>query len=282
MSTRSYTYVIGGPCGCCPITPPANTLECRTRGGSAVLCGFDENVGYESSPPKRYKTKTLSGGWSYDRFTTGACALLACNETAAFSGACVIDPSVTCFIPVSAASVTFTGCSPLTKATCGITSDRNPCGDFVTTIDATSVAITLGSSACTGACEGISANALQVLTDEDTEADAIARVIIDSPWGAWLSGTTAHCTCSWEIRSTGYSFTYIEAQFKYTAAGLAPSTPYTLTLDVYQRAFGSGGYTMIGTTSSSFSTDGSGNAVITGDVPITQGYDTYVTNPVVT
>lgn len=282
MSTRSYTYVVAGPCGCCPTTPPANGLQCRTQGGIAGLCGYNENVGYESTPPKRYKTKTLSGGWSFDRYTSGSCSALACNETATFSGACVVDPSVTCFIPVSAASVTFTGCSPLTKATCGITVDRQPCGDFVYTMDATSLAITVGSTACTSDCKAVSSNAYEVLTDEDTEADAIARVLVDNPWGAWVTASPTTCLASWEIRTTGYSFVYVEAEFKYTASGLAPSTGYTLTLDVWQRPYGSGSYTMIGTYSAGFTTDGSGGAVITGTVPITQGYDTYVDNPVVT
>lgn len=38
-----------------------DSTYCRTRGGEAYLCGFEENAGHASTPPKKYKTKTKTG-----------------------------------------------------------------------------------------------------------------------------------------------------------------------------------------------------------------------------
>jgi hypothetical protein len=45
--------------GCCDCKLPCN-LECRSKGGLAELCGFEEFTD-PSTPPKRYRRKTLAG-----------------------------------------------------------------------------------------------------------------------------------------------------------------------------------------------------------------------------
>jgi len=45
--------------GCC--AEACTTLECRVRGGTAELCGFDEYTGFTSTPPKFYKEEIFGG-----------------------------------------------------------------------------------------------------------------------------------------------------------------------------------------------------------------------------
>ena len=132
--------------------------------------------------------------------------------------------------------------------------------------------------------QSVSSSAVATLTNEDTETDAITRVLAANPYGGWTPDMPPMMTClsRWEIRTMGFDFIYEESQFMYVVTGLAPSTSYTLTLDVYESLFGMSSFSMTGTISAGFMSDSSGNATITGNFPITRGYDTYLDNPVVT
>lgn len=56
----SFTIEATSTCpGCC--AEACTTLECRVRGGTVALCGFDEFTGYESTPPRFYLDKILGG-----------------------------------------------------------------------------------------------------------------------------------------------------------------------------------------------------------------------------
>ncbi|MBS0328214.1 MAG: hypothetical protein JSR30_00045 [Proteobacteria bacterium] len=118
------------------------------------------------------------------------------------------------------------------------------------------------------------------MSDEDTDDDARLRLIAGSTWSGWASGTM--CLSHWQQRTSGYSFEYVEGQFQVIVSNYTPSTTYTLTVDVYERVYGTGSYTLVGQMMTSVTTDSSGNATVVGDVPMNEGYDKYVSNPVLT
>ena len=56
----SFTIEATSTCpGCC--AEACTTLECRVRGGTAELCGFDEYTGFTSTPPKFYLEEVFGG-----------------------------------------------------------------------------------------------------------------------------------------------------------------------------------------------------------------------------
>lgn len=293
----SIAFTTGTACLCCGTAVLG--LECRTRGGYANNCGTGEFDGFCSTPPKFYKTSTYSGEIDF-------CLYDACGGTVVgvwkvtWSGALVYTPTSTdCGTPSDTFAEDWFGNSATTCADAATTpqSSTSFCGTYTDIASGTQKYIRGDTICCDNGPGSRSTVAtgylLQELTDEDTEADAIARLLAGAggTWSAWGPGSGGICALSrYELRTCGGfppsppspTFQYQEAQFKYAATGLLPSTGYTLTLDVYQSVFGMGSYSNIGTISAGFTTDGSGNKTITGNVPITEGYDTYVSNPVVT
>jgi hypothetical protein len=65
------------------------TLVCRTSAASKTKCGYDEYAGYESTPPKKYLTRTLSGSQTLTDYNgadcTGDCLSIYRLD---YSGAC--------------------------------------------------------------------------------------------------------------------------------------------------------------------------------------------------
>lgn len=278
-------------CPCCEVTPMG--LECRTRGGFAMYCGFP---GFDFGSSTFYRTLTLSGGWSVNIYTTaaGCTGDIDCIIAGSYSGVCSYNVDTCDRTDAGQLAINVSGdhpedcCDNATVPTCDLINYN--CGGITVPPDSAIELVTMSDTVkqqsiitpCVmGFIETTAATGTITLSDQDTAADAIARLIAMSSWSSWADPSPGFCTSSWEIPTFGPGFNYTEAQFRYTATGLTPSMMYTLTLDVYQSVYGMMSYTMIGTISSSFMTDSMGNATITGDVPITQGYDTYVTNPVV-
>ena len=237
----------------------------------------------------------MSGGFVVNyRNNVGCTGAILETVTGVYSGSCLYDPTTCANTDTGQLGITTVSgfCPPSTIPTCDFVNSFTcggtlipPLGGVTTTIiSQTQKQQTVGTSCGgpSGSIETASANGVITLSDLDLPADAIARLIAVSPWSTWVNPAPGFCTSSWGINDIPGGFTYIEAQFQYNAIGLLPSHSYTLTLDVYQSVFGMGSFTMIGTITASFTTDASGNATVTGNVPITQGYDTYVTNPVVT
>lgn len=247
-----------------------------------------------------YRTLTLSGGFTvnYRGSTSPPCSGgIQTQVVGVYSGVCSFNVDSCVETDGGQLALTVSGdpiCSSAVIPTC----DFYPadCGGTLTPptsgVTTTIVSQTVKQQSVDVPCdpsfnflETAAADGMIVLSDLDTATDAIARLLAGSggTWSAWaVPADGTFCTSEWGVNDIPGGFTYQEAQFRYGATGLMPSTSYTLTLDVYQSVHGAGLFTMIGTISSSFTTDGSGNATITGDVPIAQGYDTYVTNPVVT
>lgn len=132
-------------------------------------------------------------------------------------------------------------------------------------------------------------------SSEDLETNAISRFQNANPWGSFVDvgippgdpcDPMFHFVClqsSYQNRASINTiyWDYQEAQFEYTVTGLSASTNYTLTFDVYESLYSASAYSITGTISANFTSNVAGGATISGDVPITKGYDTYICNPVV-
>ena len=222
------------------VTPATTEYYCRTRGGTATLVGKNEFDGFvTTSAPKRFRRVDVSGGGSSDVYSASDCATYTGNVATAFSGnytwnaltgattnATVAQPYVD-GVAGTPTTVSITQTSPIDTPVCDF--------DRVYTQKSRTV---IGNQDC---CPSTGSNYVkssgtwrQVLSDEDTEEDAIARVIaglIASPPSAdpdgWSDfglcngdGTLPCCTSEWALRPSSYSFDYNEAEFQINATGL--------------------------------------------------------------
>lgn len=270
------------PCPCCSLP---NALQCRWIGGTATLCGFSEYTS-PSSPPKKYLVKTLSGSSIGNAYTDASCATLNCQTI-----------------------LTYTGASTYSSTTCGITDTgldtrTGTCPGSVTPVSSISIFAAGGDSfvltpttrtitnnlACYGIGGGQSfrrpsvPTSTETLGTEDTDANAIARLLAASSFTSWTTAGAAGCTgmppsccvAGYEERTSGFSFSYRDAEFRVTATGLAPSTGYTADVLIYRRAYGSGSYALYQTITVTGTSDGSGNlTTAAAGVPNDEGFETY-------
>lgn len=299
MSSISATTATA--CQCCG-TP--GTLECRTRGGTATLVGHDEFTS-PSTPPKKYRDMSVSGYWATCDYSGFGCTGHVDANRMEYAGTCNYSATT------GSATNTFnrkygvnTDCNtpPTTSAydnpLCErpYTPDTGSNGDYPSIATITTSGLTRkwdyenGTWApCTqagGVYRTWHGEVDWVLSTEDTEADAIARLVAGTSWGSWLTvgggcSLPACCLANYEPRTAGFSFAYQEAQLRVTASGLTPSTNYDAVVPIYRRTYGSGSYAVYELLIVSGTTDGSGNFSVTTDVPNARGYDSYAGSPIV-
>lgn len=284
MSTKVTQGTTATSCECCAALPcVVVSLLCRSRGGTATLCGYDEYTS-PSTPPKKYRTRTLSGSlaWCYEQNGGGFCnGVTTGGFRIDYSGSCVYDAS-TCIPTVGGSAHIFgfdTSCAP-------DGSDTPIVGCGVTGADP-SVTVTLGQLTRTVTGTGLCATdvyrkatgtATETLSVEDTESAAINR-LLSGAGGVWSAyGASLTCGASWEQRTTSFSFLYFEGEFKGTAIGLTPNTDYRTFVDIFRRHYGSGSYTLFATMEISGTSDSSGNFEVGPiQVPNAKGFQTYAT-----
>lgn len=284
------TATTSTPCPCCGAQVACTSLECRKRGGTFTICGFDE-YGSPSVPPKRYRTQTLSGSFQ-ECFNFSPCAgapTARYSQRSEFSGTYVYSPT-NCTetntqqrLRYETVTSTDQPCPPagalLDTTTPNRTANLNN-GDgtrMPATTTATQVTWT-GTGVCSSWTTKTGTMA-KTLTDEDTEADAISRA--NFTWGAWsaVSGPGCGgscCLARWELRGAGdFTTTWQEAEWR-AVASVPNGQHRTIKIDVYRRPFGSGSYTLFQTLTY-FVTGGVDNTATVSDlVPNERGYETYV------
>jgi hypothetical protein len=285
MGTSFANATTSTTCACCGGTLAAAGLQCRNRGGTATLCGYSEYTS-ASTPPKKYRIKTLSGTTVGDVWTDTTCDTFGCQSVDTFSGTCYYNSS-NCTLTENGRRVRTGSCPNENVATCAI-------GVFISGGDTEVLTQTtrtiLNSLNCipdvsTSFSRPSNPTAAETLSDEDTDQDAIDRLLAGAggTWSAWFDAGGTGCTgvpppcclARWEERTTGFSFTYQESQYRVTASGLNPSTSYTARVEIYRRTFGSGTYTLFQTLTVNGTTDGSGDFSEDGDVPNEEGFESY-------
>ncbi len=279
-----------GPCpGCCDDKPCViGELSCVTAGGTACLCGIEEYTS-PSSPPKKYRTQTLSGSMTCCIRPGGCSGGITTNPAAqrAYSGTYVFNAS-TCAetntqetdygqVPTNPGGYTCYSPSMSFDSTPGknVTFDP-PCTIGLTTVTTQTSQTYSG----TGICESSAVfQAIQTgqfkkeLSNEDTEDDAIARLMAGAGFHA-CSGTPC-CLAQWEARTTGFCFAYQDAIWTITVEELVPGKTYKVPVDFYDRPFGSGPYTKFEHRLVEGTADSFGVLVVSDYVPNQRGYQTY-------
>lgn len=257
------------------------TFMCRNRGGVATLCGWPE-YNTPSSPPKKYKVRTLSGGRTQSNYYDTLCANISDNITETYSGTCSYDPSAACALTdASVWRQVSSSQGTITSQRCDIT--KFAWESFVLT--QTSKSVPLSSGCHTFQNFGVQTFACTIaetLSSEDTESDAIGRLNLTWPdWPippAMSCATAACCTANWELRGPNqFSFVYSEAEFK--IAGTAPQgTIISVSIDIMRAPYGTNLFTLFQTISYD---DLIGPFEVVDTVPNQVGYTTYATNPVI-
>lgn len=120
-------------------------------------------------------------------------------------------------------------------------------------------------------------DAADTLSDEDTEEDAIDRLLAAAAWSEWATATTPETAClaEWEERTSGFEFEYYEGEWRVVRSSLTPSTTYWVRITYFRRPYGSGAYELFAYEVKSGTSDGSGELTIEGTVPNEQGFQTY-------
>lgn len=268
----------GGHCDCCNGSSGSAGLQCSTRGGTAILCGFPEYAS-PSSPAKFYRKKAFSGVVQGQTYGDTLCIDVGagCLATDTYSGALQYS-STDCSLS-GAPQFVRTGDCP-TNGIYSVTDISAFLGD---TIVLTQTEKTMSNDLechlfATGSFRRPSNPTVKLkLEDEDLDSDAITRLLGSSDWSEYVN--TVQCGSVWGPR-IGLTIPYIEARFRVLVGGLTSGVSYVLSIDVYRRPFDTGDFTLYQTIE--YPEQGvadDGTFTLDDNVPIDQGYETLVTNP---
>jgi len=257
------------------------TLSCRTRGGFAHVVGFDELTS-PSTPPKKYLNYVFSGTGNTEGHNAPDCSdANNCFDVGTNSGQRTYNPT--------AGTITDTGlhtvvgsCSPGTTAIIDITA--NPGEGDVVVVTRTEKTIT-NSLACWSA-GGIYQKRTAVptykaeLQNEYTEDQAKTDLMAGTSgtWSPWDSTGTQSCSAEYQLRTTGFSFVYQEAQWKVNGTGLVSGHTYQIMIHTVRAPFGSGTFVPYSTIVTTATADSAGNFEVSGDIPNDQGFTTAAIN----
>ncbi len=287
------------PCECCEGHAPLQML-CRQRGGVASLIGYSEFVS-PSTPPKKYLENTFTGISGQDIFTTRnvTCGMpLDCDVIQSWSGVNSYDP-ITGVYTEGGNRARTGSCAFHGVVFTPFMTPFAPAGEtMVFTRTTGTIVCDLGCHPQTesgGPGEDIKCHetdAVETLTSEDTEANAIARLLAGGGgiWGDWqVTGYGSHgclpqscCLAQWTVRTTGFDINYTEDQYRIVnlPGTLLALTSYEITVEIKRRLAGVGSYATYLTRSYTVTTDINGDfAAFDDDVPNDEGFQTYPAPP---
>lgn len=278
----------GKPCPCyegmdacsCGV---AVTQDCRTRSGTATLCGFSEYTA-PSVPPKKFLAQKFVGSYSRRNHAD----LSDCSSTSLVPGTCIVTVSgsnrykpagVSCGSPIIGATLSVdggTGPTTVPITTIGQAQCAFACGsDPVYTVSRLSSSISFAVQPCAAGCDGDGGTVAEQLTDEDTEFSAIARAGQGKAWSAWSA--SACCTLRSQRGAGDFSFSWTEAEVRFTAKG-APGATANIEIVWQQQPVSGVGAIEQKTQILSISCDGSGEGEQIISVPAASGMMTCLTS----
>jgi len=213
----------GGADPCNPVAPEPSLVG-RAVSATRTKCGFPENLGYESTPPKIYLKRTFTGSLVNRTYDSGvSCSGTFVDNQSDYDGYCEWGMD-DCAAPI----------------TSGLTVDSTPwpCGDpmptgcadleCVPTQDSTNSYYT-ADAVCRGATIFLGA-AHDALSDEYTTAELIAAVeaALDSFSGSFDSESTSSFR---DLSDEETTYSVIRAQYKFVLPTLTGVTCYKITWD---------------------------------------------------
>lgn len=253
------------------------SLECRTRGGTASLCGFSEYTS-ASTPPKKYRLKTWSG--QTQDMIGGSCAINGDLEQ--YSGT-VVYSATTCGTTNTLVYTLNGAANPFGQPAITDVPACFACGSppsYGCTTTATVTARTSGTVCADcgagGHHQGIG-NPAATLSTEDTEADAITRLLAGAggTWSAWAASSSTTCLARRQARTTGFDLVYQESEWRRVFTGLVAGETYYIEVKLNRSVYGAASYSLFQTVRVYGTADGTGNLTLTGTVTNTSGYETY-------
>jgi hypothetical protein len=272
-------------------TPAA--LTCRTRGGTASLCGFSEFV--YSTPPRKFHTWSVNQGAVFAiRNQSGnkgyTCQFTTADQSRSYDPvSCVEGGGALTLSSKTEIAALIPPCTGGSNSGSGYLLD---CADLtllpgMSTIpnSKTATVWTFGSETidfgppCPLSPPSSPVDIRYSLTDEDTEQIAINRLVAGLSWGPYVAGTASSCLARWEQRTAGFDLAYQEAQFDLNAYGLVPGRAYVAQVDVMRSPYGAGTFAFFQKMTVFGVADGAGNlAIYNQGVPNPPGFESYVTN----
>lgn len=238
--------------GTAPAVPSVG-YAIEAAGGSKAICGWPEYSGHESSPPKFYRNRTLSGAYVGQ---TRASGLYVNTATYAYSGVAITATSgASCTITQSGSmhntmldhggTTTDYGTSAVNEVLHGV----SPTG--TTTYTATTATSTgndvwqdLGNQ--TEQRQLSSSSAVETLSGEVSESSVITDILAENEWVASAISATA----SRNIRATGSTVIYNKLRFRASVQsgqtiqgfpGCEAWSPYSLSANVSRAAINEAG-----------------------------------------
>lgn len=252
-------------------------------GGGATLCGFEEFAD-PSTPPKKYRKVTASGTNSIT--TPWWCDTDPCGITTTMEYSGYDEYSAACSLGIH-------GVQKQTGIVCGVYRDYgtsylsvmdiifNPCYSFMYSGVCTETAtkITKTNSVVNSECGGSGTGLIRTLSIEDTDSDAISRLMQTATWSPY---TTSYVAAIREQRTTGFSFSYREVKIKTkTSVKFNHGISYKYDYTVQRRIYGSSDpFVDAETISSSGSPNAEGDFEI--NVENVAGYESKISNLIVT
>lgn len=248
---------------------------CRTRGGTASKIGYAEYTG-ASTPPKKYRKKTNTGSASSNAYNDNLCTDFYDDVNCDYDGVNEYG-RLTGSLSQTGGSV----CDSVLISS-GAFDPVAGCDCTVSLTQTTSSRIMISGVCCYNGSKylkPLSDSLVATLSVEDTEADALERLILtlddwdDISFGDPGSG----CSAVWGVCTSGFTFPYTEGQMRVTGSAYYGSWDYTLRFDIMRRAAGSSDpFTKVGEIDVTLPSDGSGDIDETFDVPNERGYETYL------
>lgn len=253
----------------------------RSRGGTASLLGFSEYTA-PNNPPKKYLVKTLSGADGGTNYNDSNCTSVNCTSVGTYSGSVTYNATT--------GAVTDTGYLNRTSASSHCTY-AGPVSDVdAFTANGQSLVLTQTTKTviCTPVCNGYSSIYVKcnpgtpdpkaTLSSEDTEANAVARLLATSPsWSGWGSTTVPGANATWAYRGNTFDFSYGEAELKIECSGFPNNWPFVMRVLISRTDVLTSVVSDVEVQIYNSKTDGSGAATVTAAVtPEEAGSSGYV------
>lgn len=271
------------PCDSC--VPPS--FDCRSIGGAASICGIEEFI--ISSPPQRYLSSSMGGTVYYCNYSGSAsdCSNPVIESYVLdYDGGCTVNP-LDCSTTSTATQKYYValnypgecgtrGTLISTSTSCTGGGLQNMAGNFKAVPDSSTQCTVKSVNPSNCAIQG---TAVTTLSNPDSDANAIQRLIMGSTWSSWSTvGTDCSnpdcCLAQWQQRAA-LTFNYQDAEWRVERSGLSPSTVYNIDVDIARRVYGVGDYVHYATLSTTKATDAAGYLAVTGSVPNDANYQSY-------
>lgn len=259
-----------------------NTAECRTRGGTATLCGFSEFVS-PSTPPKKYLTNAINEAFVWCTYGSNVCSGTAARFQLSMNGSAQYTAANCALATINYSTRNDTGVCGTPGGSFTVTQRSRLVYDPAFMVLNTNTA-TLREVGPRPACYNFSGGShvtasgsgSETLSNEDTEADAITRLQAASSWSNWTAANTTSCAAWWQERTSGFNIAYQEAEFRSTIT-IPNNVTGTVKVGVFRSVYGAGSFSLYSTSVFSVTGNGSNEDNISMNVPNERGYETYVT-----